>query len=88
MTHLQQAVEGAAHQAIKGFLFDGKMYHQALAALYERFGQEGDVSQAYLNSMFSVHDSSTFYGRPRVHGKVQLGSQQRRHDAAHSWLPQ
>ena len=54
MTHLQQAVEGAAHQAIKGFLFDGKMYHQALAALYERFGQEGDVSQAYLNSMFTT----------------------------------
>ena len=54
MTHLQQAVEGATHQAIKGFLFDGKMYHQALAALYERFGQEGDVSQAYLNSMFTT----------------------------------
>ena len=54
MTHLQQAVEGAAHQAIKGFLFDGNMYHQALAALYERFGQEGDVSQAYLNSMFTT----------------------------------
>ena len=39
---------------VKGFLFDGKMYHQALAALYERFGQEGDVSQAYLNSMFTT----------------------------------
>ena len=54
MTHIQQAVEGAAHQANKGFLFDGKMYHQALTALYERFGQEGDVSQAYLNSMFTI----------------------------------
>ena len=54
MTHLQQAVDGAAHQAIKGFLFDGRMYNQALSVLYERFGQEGDVSQAYLNSMFTT----------------------------------
>ena len=30
------------------------MYHQALAALYERFGQESDVSQAYLNSVFTT----------------------------------
>ena len=54
MTYLQQAVDGAAHQAIGGFLFDGRMYHQALARLYERFGREGDVSQAYLSDMFST----------------------------------
>ncbi|KAF0289248.1 hypothetical protein FJT64_012446 [Amphibalanus amphitrite] len=30
------------------------MYHQALARLHERFGREGDISQAYLSSMFTT----------------------------------
>ena len=37
-----------------GFLCDGKMYHQALARLHERFGREGDISQAYISSMFTT----------------------------------
>ena len=54
MTHLQQAVGGAAQQAIDGLLFDGGSYCQALIILHQRFGCEDDISQSYLNSMFSA----------------------------------
>ncbi|XP_043229832.1 uncharacterized protein LOC122385551 [Amphibalanus amphitrite] len=37
-------------------LYDGNLYHQALKALEERFGQDDDVIQHNLNSIFDAPD--------------------------------
>ena len=54
MAHLQSAVTGLARHTIGGMLFDGNLYHAAMAALKDRFGRDEDVIHANLSRIFSA----------------------------------
>ncbi|XP_043242361.1 uncharacterized protein LOC122392013 [Amphibalanus amphitrite] len=56
IAHLQSSVSGLAQQTISGMLYDGSLYHQALKALEERFGQDDDIIKHNLNSIFNAPD--------------------------------
>ena len=58
IAHLQASVSGLAQQTISGMLYDGNLYHQALKALEERFGQDDDIIKYNLNSIFDAPDPS------------------------------
>ena len=56
IAHLQSSVSGLAQQTISGMLYDGRLYHQALQTLEERFGQDEDIIKHNLNSIFDAPD--------------------------------
>ena len=47
--HFVCGVTGIAQQTISGMFYDGSLYHTALQALQERFGEDESIIQANLN---------------------------------------
>ena len=54
MAHLQNSVTGLARHTIGGMLYDGGLYHDALAALKDRFGRDEDIIHANLSRVFAA----------------------------------
>ena len=58
MIHLQSAVTGLAQQTIKGLLYNGSLYGEAIKMLQERFGRQEDIVSSTLEKVFSCPSPS------------------------------
>ncbi|XP_043246401.1 uncharacterized protein LOC122393959 [Amphibalanus amphitrite] len=58
MIHLQSAVTGLAQQTIKGLLYDGNLYGEAIKMLQERFGRQEDIVSSTLEKVFACPSPS------------------------------
>ena len=58
MVHLQSAVVGLAQQTIKGLLYNGELYTEAIKMLQDRFGREEDLVSSTLEDVFACPSPS------------------------------
>ena len=78
MVHLQGAVIGPAQKTIAGMIYDGRLYHTAIAALEDRYGREEHIVHSNMAAVFAcptpsyLDPESTDQFHAAVHSAVSV----------------